>query len=208
MVRALCIAGAFIIGLGQLAVAAGDSDLGTCQSAANDAKAIAACDRVISKGGLNNDDLARIYYERGMKHRYNRKFDPAIGDFTKAIALRPKYTWAYVARGHAYAYKKDFPDAFADQEKAIRMEPTEVTYTGRAMDLIEAGAYERAIADLNEALRINAKYFHAYLNRGDAYLKMREFAKAEADYRAALEIRPDDQFAKEGLENARAHKVN
>jgi tetratricopeptide (TPR) repeat protein len=208
MVRALCIAGAFLIGLGQLAVAASDSDLETCKSAANDAKAIGACDRVISKGGLNNDDLARIFYERGMKHRYNRKYDQAISDFTKAVTLRPKYTWAYVARGHAYAYKKDFPDAFADQEKAIRMEPTEVTYTGRAIDLIEAGAYERAITDLNEALRINAKYFYGYLNRGDAYLKMREFAKAEADYRAALEIRPDDQSAKQGLENARAHKAN
>jgi tetratricopeptide (TPR) repeat protein len=208
MVRGLCIAGALIIGLGQVAVAAGGSDLETCQSAASDAKAVAACDRIIAKGGLNNDDLARIYYERGMKNRHNRRFDQAIGDFTKAIGLRPKYTWAYVARGHAYAYKKDFPDAFADQEKAIRMEPTEVTYTGRAMDLIEAGAYERAIADLNEALRIKGKYFYGLLARGDAYLKMHEFAKSEADYQAALELRPDDQSARDGVENARAHKAN
>jgi tetratricopeptide (TPR) repeat protein len=206
MVRALCLAGAFIVGLGQFAVAASDPE--TCDSAASDAKAIAACDRVIAKGGPNKDDLARVFYQRGMKHRNNGQFDQAIGDFTRAIALRPKYTWAYVARGHAYAFKKDFPNAFADQEKAIRMEPTEVTYTGRAMDLTEAGAYERAVADLNEALRINGKYFYALLARGDAYLKMREFAKAETDYRAALEVRPDDQSAKDGVENARAHRAN
>ena len=200
--------GALIVGLGQFAVAAGASDLEACQSGASDAKAIAASDRVIAQGGLKNDDLARIFYERGMKHRYNRQFDSAIVDFTKAIALRPEYTWAYVARGHAYAYKKDFPDAFADQEKAIRLEPSAVTYTGRAIDLTEAGAYERAVADLNEALRINGKYFYALLARGDPFLKMHEFTKAEADYRAALEVQPDNQSAKDGVEKARARKVD
>lgn len=207
MVRGICVATAFVIALGQFALA-GANDLEICKSNSSDSNAISACSRFIAKGGSNNEDLYSAYYERGMKRLQKRQYDPAIADFTKAIALTPNNTWAYVARGHAYAYKKDFVRAFADQETAIRKEPTEVTYTGRAMDLIEAGAYDRAIADLNEALRINAKYFFGYLRRGDAYLKKGEFSKAEADYQAALQIKPSDQGAKDGLEKARARRVN
>ncbi|HML07251.1 MAG TPA: tetratricopeptide repeat protein [Xanthobacteraceae bacterium] len=206
MVRGICVAAACIIGLGAVAIA-GDADLELCKSDANNSDVIAACDRVIARGNLSKEDLYSAYYERGMKRRGNRQFDQAISDFTAAIAVSPK-TWAYVARGHAYAYKKDFARAFADQEKAIAMEATEVTYTGRAMDLIEAGAYDRAIADLNEALRINNKYLYGYLARGDAYLKKREFDKAGADYQAALQIKPDNQEAKNGIKRARAHQTN
>jgi len=207
MVRGACVATAFVIALGQFAVA-GANVLEICKSDSNDINAVAACSRFIAKGGSNNEDLYSAYYERGMKRRYNRQFDPAIDDFSKAIALTPNNLWAYVARGHAYAYKKDFARAFADQETAIRKQPNEVTYTGRAVDLIEAGEYDRAVADLNEALRINAKYFYGYFWRGEAYLKKGDFGKAEADYQTALGIRPEDQQAKDGLKNARARRAN
>ena len=207
MVRTFCIAGAFIIALAQMAMAA-DKDFELCQSISRDPAAVAACDRVIASGKLKGENLRKAYYDRGLKHRYHNRYDQAIRDFTQAIKADPKFTWSYVARGHAYAYKKDFVRAFADQETAIRMETTEVTYTGRAVDLIQAGAYDRAIADLDQALRINAKYFYGHLYRGDAYLKKRDFANAEAAYRMALAIRPDDQTAKKGLQNARDRKSN
>lgn len=207
MVRGTCVATAFVIALGQFAIA-GANDLEICKSDSKDSNAIAACSRIIAKGDANKENLYDAYYERGMKQRYNRQFDQAIDDFSKAIALTPDNLWAYVARGHAYAYKKDFARAFADQETAIRKKPNEVTYTGRAVDLIEAGDYDRAIADLNEALRINAKYFYGYFWRGELYLKKGDFGKAEADYQTALGIKPEDQQAKDGLKNARARKTH
>jgi tetratricopeptide (TPR) repeat protein len=201
MVRAFWFAAAFIFLVEQPALAESDFDL--CKSDSNESQAVKASDRAIASGSLQKvDDLVRAYYERGLKHKYNRRYDQAIQDFNKVIQLNPKYTWSYVARGHSYAYKKQFSLAFADQETAIRLEATEVTYTGRAMDLIEAGAYDRAIADLNEALRINDKYFYGYLRRGDAYLKKHEFTKAESDYRRAVELRPADKAAQDGVRNA------
>lgn len=206
MVRTFWVAAAFIFLVGQPALAESDFDI--CVSTSFESPAVQACDRVIAGGKLQKDDLARAYYGRGLKHRNNRRFDQSIQDFTKAIQLDPKYTWSYVARGHAYAFKKQFPLAFADQETAIGLEATEVTYTGRAMDLIEAGAYDRAIADLNEALRINDKYFYGYLRRGDAYLKKHEFSKAESDYRKAVEIKPEDKNAQNGVVNAQNHRAD
>ncbi len=201
MVRRACIAGLFVIA--HVTAAAAD-DAADCKSNSNENRAIAACTRVIASGKLTGKDLASLYYARGLKRRYNRSYDAAVGDFTNAIKLDPKDTWSYVARGHAYAYKKDFPRAFADQETAIGLEKTAVTHTGRAIDLMVAGAYDRAIADLDEALRLNPKYFYAYLNRGDAYRKKRDFAKAEADYRKALEITPNESEATKGLKKAQS----
>src|SRR5271157_3852532 len=94
-------------------------DVETCQSGAYDRPTIAACTRAISAGMASGVELARLYYDRGSKYRYSGDYDPAIRDFTKAIALAPDWSWPYVARGHTYARKKEFPKAFADQEKAI-----------------------------------------------------------------------------------------
>jgi tetratricopeptide (TPR) repeat protein len=51
------------------------------------------------------------------------------------------------------------------------------------------GDLDLAIADYNEALKINPKYAKAYYNRGLAYK-----SQAEADYKKAVELNPE--FAK------------
>jgi tetratricopeptide (TPR) repeat protein len=180
-------------------------DVETCKSSSYDKTAIAACTRAISANTATGTDLARLYYERGTKYRNNRDYDPAIRDFTKAIANAPKWTWPYVARGHSYAARKEFPKAFADQEQAIAIEATAVTHTGRALDLIDAGAYDLALKDLAEALRIDPKYFYAYFNRGEVYLKTGRFDDAVSDYQMAVQIKPDNEDAKKGLRDARNH---
>jgi Tfp pilus assembly protein PilF len=56
--------------------------------------------------------------------------------------------------------------------------PTASAYVGRAKDLIEAGDTGRAIADIDEALRLDPEFFFAFQVRGDVYFKKREFAKS------------------------------
>jgi len=182
---------------------AADDDLKACLSRSDERSAIHACSRVISSNRVQGKELARTHYGRGIKHRNHRENDHAIADFTKAIELDPNWPWPYVARGHAYSAQKRFAMAFADQETAIRLEPTAVTYTGRGRSLMEAGAYQRALVDFGEALRIDPGYFAGYYWRGETYRKLREFSKAEADFRKALEIRPDDESAKRGLTRVR-----
>jgi tetratricopeptide (TPR) repeat protein len=191
------------VALAARAVPAIADDLETCKSGSKEDAAIAACSRVISDGKLTGADLAEIYYERGMKFRYKQRYDSSIRDFTAAIGLDPSWPWPYVARGHAYAYKREFQKAFADQEKAIGLDKTEVTLTGRAIDLMEAGAYDLALKDIDEALQLNPKYFYAHYNRGEIYRRMGRFDLAETSYNAALEIRPGDDNAQSGLASAR-----
>lgn len=158
--------------------------------------AISACTRII-QGKATGHALADAYYTRGQKHSFNGNMDQAIADFSTAIEIEPNWSWPYSARGHVYARKRDFTRAFEDQAAAIRLAPTAVTYLGRASDLLAAGSLDQAIVDLGEAVRLDPKYFYAFLTRGDAYFRKRDFEKASDDYRKAVEIGSRDRQAME-----------
>ena len=54
------------------------------------------------------------YFERATAWDEERDYNKAIKDYSKAIALDPKYAWAYSRRGHDYSKKGDFDRAIAD----------------------------------------------------------------------------------------------
>jgi tetratricopeptide (TPR) repeat protein len=68
-----------------------------------------------------------------------------------------------------------------------------VTFFNRGNDHYKKGDYDRAIADYNEALRINPNYAEAYNNRGLAYYYKKDYDRAIADYNEALRI--DSNYA-------------
>jgi tetratricopeptide (TPR) repeat protein len=49
--------------------------------------------------------------------------DRAIADYTEALRLDPKYTFAYYNRGDAYRYNGDLDRAIADYTEALRLVP-------------------------------------------------------------------------------------
>ena len=58
-----------------------------------------------------------------------------------------------------------------------------------------AGAYDRAIEDLNKAIYLKPKYVQAYFNRGSAYRGKGAYDRAIADYSTAIELNPDYALA-------------
>ena len=50
--------------------------------------------------------------------------------------------------------------------------------------------YERALADYNQAIKLNAKFAAAYNNRGVAYDKKGEYDRAILDYEQAIKLKP------------------
>lgn len=63
-----------------------------------------------------------------------------------------------------------------------------VFLNNRATRLLNAGDVDGAIADLNEAIRLDPKLAAAYANRGLIYAQRRDQARAMADYDAALAL--------------------
>jgi tetratricopeptide (TPR) repeat protein len=64
-------------------------------------------------------------------------------------------------------------------------------YSDRGFMRMQTGEIDRALADLDEAIRIDAANFFAFWNRGAVYTAKAEFDRAQADLTTALALKPD-----------------
>jgi tetratricopeptide (TPR) repeat protein len=72
-------------------------------------------------------------------------------------------------------------------------------YSNRCWAYSDKGDPDRAIADCNEAIRLDPKLANAYLNRGKAYSDKDDFDRAIADYDQAIELNPKSSMAYNNL---------
>ena len=88
--------------------------------------------------------------------------------------------------------------AFAVQ---AQVDPADaVAYFDRGLAWESKGDYDKAVADYNEALRLNPDFAGAYNNRGVAYFYKEDYRHARADWEQALRLDPNDAIARNNLE--------
>src|SRR6266700_6026475 len=80
-------------------------------------------------------------------------------------------------------------------------------FNNRAIGYRLKGEYDRAIADYNQAIKLNAKFAAAYNNRGVAYDKKGEYDRAILDYDQAIKFRPSAEgyFNRGNAQLGKAH---
>jgi tetratricopeptide (TPR) repeat protein len=106
-----------------------------------------------------NEKDAVVYSERGLLNGAKREFDRSVADFNAALQWDKQYLPALLGRCRAWQATKRYLNAFTDctevintvsAERAMRSEAlTEWGITSLLM-----GVYDRALPDLNEALRL------------------------------------------------------
>lgn len=155
---------------------------------------LAACTRAIESGKYRGNDLAKLYYNRGIEVTHD--YDRSIADFSEAIRLNPT-EWSYRNnRGMAYTRKRDFDRAIADYNEAIRLNPEgEISYVNRGRCYCIRGEYERAIADFSKVIQLKPNYAGGYTFRGTIFFIMQEYDRAIADFDQALRYMPDFFFS-------------
>jgi tetratricopeptide (TPR) repeat protein len=188
-------------------------DAGKCASNDSDAK-IAGCTSLILSGRDNAADLSIVYFNRGIAFSRKKRYDEAIADYTRSLALKPD-PQTYADRGWAYQQKGLRDEAISDYTNTIALDPDGVeplaiaSYYDRASLYENKGLYERAIADLTEVIALAPAYLGgAYHARGLEYAHLRAYDHAIADFTGALEFNPSyadayfdrgNAFLKKGL---------
>jgi tetratricopeptide (TPR) repeat protein len=86
---------------------------------------------------------------------------------------------------------------------AIKLDPSMgLAFMYRGFSYLRIQEYDKAIEDLTQAINSNMEKVEmpsAFSFRGLAYKEAGDFDKARADFAKALELDPDDEWAKEGL---------
>lgn len=149
---------------------------------------ITACSVLIDR----RSRLGWAYAGRAAAYLDKGDFARALEDGAKALAIDPQQNEAIAVRGMAYHLKGAQTDAIAEFTRLISITGLGIAYVYRSMPLQESGSFDRALADLDIALRLDARNAAAYMRRGEVHRAMSAMAPALADYGRSIELVPDD----------------
>jgi tetratricopeptide (TPR) repeat protein len=96
--------------------------------------------------------VERIYTNRGNKLFQLRRYDEAIADFSKAIAVFPSDELVYGSRGKAYYFLGKYQEAVLDFNHAIALKPdSRRLYYDRALAYRALGNFAAAQDDVRKS---------------------------------------------------------
>jgi tetratricopeptide (TPR) repeat protein len=158
--------------------------------------AVVACTGLINTGQVRGRQLAAVLTQRGFLQR-EKQPDSAVADYNAALKVQPDFAEAFDNRAWIYMTRGDYDAALQDLDKAINLLPP--TSAGiaryyRGFAFLRLNNYPQALADLNEAQKLQP-------NNADIYLARGEVEQAQENYDAAL--RDFDEFSKRAPRDAR-----
>jgi hypothetical protein len=129
------------------------------------------------------------YNNRGLALKESGRFDEAIEDFEKTIALDPSRNKAYNNLGVLYLKAGLFEKSIAYLDKSIAIDPADAeAYNDRGVSYASAGRNERALEDFNKAIQLQKDDGAAYYNRGSFYSRAGYMDLAISDFQKACEL--------------------
>jgi tetratricopeptide (TPR) repeat protein len=145
---------------------------------------------------INADaDFAPAYLQRGIAYGITKEqgdLTLAIADFDKAIHLDPKCAEAFYQRGLAHAELTGATElALSDFTEAIEWKPDyfdALVARGKLYD--KTADYPKAIADLQEAVEVNAQSGEVFLALGNALHHDDRRPEATEQFQAAITLDP------------------
>ncbi|MDE2030266.1 MAG: tetratricopeptide repeat protein [Alphaproteobacteria bacterium] len=184
-IAALCFAALFLAGAAPAAAVTQSPQLQKCLKRADELPDIAAAEAEawFRKGGGDDARLCRAFAQsnRGEHETAGRDF-AYLADRARGAQARALHDLA----GHDFLRAKDAKQAKAQFDAALKISPGDTAaLTGRAEALMQDEHYWDAIDDLNRILRIWPNDAEALRQRGLAWTRLGNDAKAKEDLEAA-----------------------
>jgi tetratricopeptide (TPR) repeat protein len=130
------------------------------------------------------------------------QYEAALLLYDRSIEIQPTAE-AYTFKGWTLSHMGEHKRAVEEAEKAIRLDPEFGNpYNDIGVYLIDLEREDEAVPYLEKAKRAKRYccYQFPYFNMGRIYLKKKLYEKARDEFNKSLEIDPDYQPAREGLE--------
>jgi hypothetical protein len=152
-------------------------------------EAVLACNLLLA-GATTNKDKALYYAWRGGAYLEGKKFEAAVGDYNKAIALDPLPDY-YDYRATAYTAEKRYDLALADMAKALKLKPDNVGYLGaRAAINKTAGRFAGALSDYSRAVAVDPDFWMGRSGRAEVLIILKRYAEAIPDAEKVIATLP------------------
>jgi tetratricopeptide (TPR) repeat protein len=146
--------------------------------------------QVIEKAELTPDQKANLLFQRGLAKMFAGDLDGTLADYELALSQIPNHMGALMGAADAYVAAGKPEKAKESFDRAIKEYPNNaLCFNNRGMFLQGEGKFQEALADFTKALQLDQKFYYL-TNRGFTYMQMNQFAKAEADFDASLNIEP------------------
>lgn len=143
------------------------------------------------------------HYWRAMVYSAMENYEDALEGFNQAIRMDGQETAYHADRALTLAIIGRYGDALRDINRAMELEDdNEKTYLMliRASFLNDTGQYAQALSDCEAVLVVQPANAVAYSTRGYAHKGLRHNAQAMADFAKALQLDPQLDEARTGLD--------
>ena len=141
--------------------------------------------------GLCSEDFARMEFLKGEGAIQKSRFPQAIQHFTNVLAANDKYFLANLERAGALMSIKKYKLAAKDLEAFFRKSPNsklECAYLRAGECYERLGEFDKAVANLTEAINIHPSQYPAYVSRAHCYNKMGKTELASHDLAVAFKL--------------------
>ncbi|MFG3093091.1 tetratricopeptide repeat protein [Streptomyces antibioticus] len=157
---------------------------------------MAVLDALLAHPGMDSAGHVHARVVRGRLHRRTQRHEPAIRDFSAALALEPQNGDALVGRALTHEQRGNLEDALADLDEAIRIRPDGAwNHVYRGHVRLAAGRHAEALADFDRAVELDPEQDWALASRAGLHRTRGRLQEALADLDRALRIDPEYMWA-------------
>jgi tetratricopeptide (TPR) repeat protein len=131
---------------------------------------------------------------------YNRqqRYDLALKELEKSLAVDPTFDRTYFNRGDVLARMGRYEEALREFREAIRLRPDRMQYYNNlGGHLTKLGRDREAVEVLEQGLKVNPDHFPLYRDLGYNHFNLGDFVLAEKYLKLYLEYAPDAEDAAE-----------
>ena len=140
-------------------------------------------------------DYAEVYFNIANYYNFNDNYEKSLDNYNKALQINNNYFLALVNRTDLYLKYQKYELALVDYEIITNQEPnmTRMHYN-KAVVLNHLGQKKAAIASLNKAIELKAKFPKAYFLRGQIAWQFKLYKQALSDLEKAYSLKKNSDF--------------